>query len=165
MAQPFVRITTAHVRPAMRRISLYGRKLAAWPMFWEELGRLFAEAEARLFQSEGAIGGGKNTPWRPLSVDYAASKSVLFPGKTILVASGELEASLTDPAKAIRLAAPDVMVFGSDVTTPDGRWSLAELHYMGTSRMPARNPLISLTRQRELAQGLLAEWIRYDLIS
>lgn len=154
------RVTVSHVEPAMRRLSLWGAKLRDWPVLWEQIGRAFADAEASLFESEGADGGGENTPWAQLDENYAARKAQLYPGKPILQASGELEESLTDPERAMRLVAPDVLLYGSDVTTADG-WNLAELHYAGTSKMPARNPLISIVRQREIARTALAFHTRY----
>lgn len=155
-----VRVAVAGVRPAMRRLSLYGAKLRDWPLLWEEIGRGFAEAEVKLFESEGADGGGENTPWADLSESYAEAKAALHPGKPILQADGDLMESLTDPERAMHLTAPDVMLYGSDITVAGG-WNLGELHYRGTSKMPPRNPLVSMVRQREIARTALAEHTRY----
>lgn len=146
---------------AVRRLSAYGVKMRDWPLVWEEIGTAFAQAELELFQTEGAQHGGSNTPWAQLKDSTLESKSKLWPGTTILVASGELEASLTEKDRAMHVLGPDVMLWRSDVTTPDGRWNLAALHYTGTRYMVPRNPIINIRYQRELARVAVEKLVIY----
>lgn len=59
---------------------------------WDDVARVFTEAEERQFLTEGAAGG---TPWAPLSPRYAAWKAIHFPGKGILRRTDALFRSLT----------------------------------------------------------------------
>jgi hypothetical protein len=138
---------------AVRRLRLYGKKLSSWPVLFVEIGEAFAEAEREWFQTQG------DGSWKPLSKAYAERKAKLYPGKTILVASGELEKSLTDTLRAIRLIPPDMFTFGSDVEV--NGYSLAELHQSGTERMPVRKPIISIRKQREIARTLTLRHVKY----
>lgn len=138
---------------AVRRLQLYAEHLSSWPILWVEIGHALADAEREWFESEG------DGSWKPLDPDYAARKAQLFPGKTILRATDELFESLTDPTKAMTLAGPDSLLFGSDVTV--GNYKLAALHQEGTSKMPARKPFVSIVKQREIVRAATARHVRY----
>jgi phage gpG-like protein len=131
-----------------RNLTLYGQELSNWPMLWGEVSLALCEAEKEWFESEG------DGTWKPLSPAYAARKAHLFPGKPLLRATDTLYESLTEPSEAGSLNSPNQMVFGSDDP-------VAEYHYKGTDRMPRRNPIIPISRQREIVRGLLEDHVRY----
>lgn len=131
-----------------RNLTLYGRQLANWPLLWGETIIALTEAERDWFATEG------DGTWKPLNPAYAARKASLFPGKPILRATDTLYESLTEPKYAAAIAGPNMMVFGSDDP-------VAEYHYRGTPKMPKRNPLISINRQREIVRGLLEAHVNY----
>lgn len=154
MPEQLVRIAVSPTaNKAARRLRLYAKKLSAWPVLFVEIGRAFAEAEAQWFQTEG------DGSWKPLSERYAERKAALYPGRTILVASGELEKSLTNSARAVKLVGPDVFTYSSDVDV--NGYNLAELHQAGTDTMPVRKPIISIRKQREIARRLTLEHVQY----
>jgi phage gpG-like protein len=130
-----------------RRLTLYGEQLANWPLLWGEISVALQEAERDWFESEG------EGTWKPLQPDYRARKALLYPGKTILRATDALYDSLTG-SDAAKLVGPEAMEFGTDDP-------VAQFHYDGTERMPKRNPIIPISRQREIARGLLAEHVDY----
>jgi len=138
---------------AVRRLQLYAKKLSSWPILWVEIGHALADAERTWFETEG------DGSWKPLSEDYARRKAQLYPGKTLLVASEELQKSLTDPSRAMSLAGPDTLLFGSDVTV--GQYKLSALHQTGAGNLPVRKPLISINKQRAIVRRLTAEHVRY----
>lgn len=131
-----------------RNLTLYGQQLDNWPLLWGEVAIALTEAERDWFETEGDGG------WKPLSPRYAETKERLYPGRTILRRTDELYESLTEPSRAARLAGPDALVFGSDDP-------VAGYHYDGTEKMPKRNPLISIVKQREIVRGLLEAHVRY----
>lgn len=148
MAIPIRIAVSPSVPRTERRLTLYGEQLADWPVFWAEVAIAFAQAEQEWFESQG------EGTWAPLNPEYAARKAELFPGKTILRATDTLYDSLTDTSQAAHLAGPDAMVFGT--TDP-----VAQYHYDGTPKMPKRNPLISIVKQREIARSLLESHVAY----
>ncbi len=138
---------------SVRRLQLYAKKLSSWPILWVEIGHALADAERELFQTEGS------GAWKPLDPDYAAAKAALYPGKTILRATDDLYESLTDPKRAMTLAGPDTLLFGSDVTV--GNYKLAALHQEGAGNLPVRKPLVSIVKQRQIVRAATLRHVRY----
>lgn len=93
------------------------------------------------FESEGAFWG---TPWAPLSPGYAAFKSRNYPGKTILIAEGDLRRGASLPQREVT---PRTLTLTID--WPKGgleqdsglRWDPA-WHHLGRGNLPAR-PLLA----------------------
>lgn len=118
--------------------------------FWPKLTPLFIEWMAERFETEGGFGGEQ---WEPLSPNYLARKMMLYPGKGILYASGDLRQAASRPR---RIPTPASLTFIID----DSRYthggntarSVIDYHQRGTDRMPAR-PLIPEGWQK----GLLPE--------
>lgn len=133
------------VSKLQRKIAAYSAKLIAPAAMWETIKVELEAAETAWFESEG------EGTWKPLSPEYAGAKAALFPGKPILVATGDLMDWITNPAKAAKITSPDTMQWVNSYDTPDGRWNLAELHRDGTPKMPARTPIIPTTRLVEIA--------------
>lgn len=110
-----------------------------WPLIY---GEFQAEVKGQ-FESQGEQGG---QAWAPLSDNppgrgYASWKQRHYPGQPILVRTGELKASLTDPHApgAVFEPQPKQMTMGSNVP-------YAIYHQKGTGKMPAR-PEIELTEK------------------
>jgi phage gpG-like protein len=97
----------------------------------EEISEDFYRHEERAFGTEGSIL--RSGKWAPLSPRYAAWKARHYPGRTILVRTGKLKASLTQPGAegAIREVTEDGLEIGTSI-------SYARYHQWGTGRMPAR---------------------------
>jgi len=99
------------------------------------------------FASNGLLVGG----WAPLDAEYAAWKSVRFPGAPTLVQTGELFRSLsTDNFSGA--ARPNEIVIGTNLR-------YAKFHQYGTSKMPKREIVFEPKGfARELAKRA-AQWV------
>lgn len=128
----------AQVDRTLEVVSLHAQD--ATPV-WEELADRFLDDERRQFQSEGAYGSGR---WAPLSPKYAAWKARHWPGRGILVRTGELVASLTQGPQ-VRVITPSQMAVGSAVD--HGKY-----HQRGQG-VPRRRPV-------ELPESERREWTR-----
>lgn len=95
---------------------------------WERLSHRFRAWVGDQFASQGGWGG---IHWVPLNPRYAAWKASHSPGRSILIASGDLEQAAEDPQEQ---ASPHSLTLSID--SPIYRF-----HQRGTSKMPAR-PLI-----------------------
>lgn len=102
--------------------------------FWPLLGPPFLEWMRLQFSTRGAFSG---DPWAPLTLEYAAYKSVKHPGKGILEAEGDLRRAALTPS---RTQTPNSVTFTIDKwgafagnSALDPGW-----HQDGTDRMPAR---------------------------
>lgn len=122
----------------------YRRKLAQLELhladlrnFWPMLVPLVHSWTRDQFDSEGGWGG---EHWQELSPDYAAWKSVHYPGKSILIRTGGLRHAASDMRRAVT---PRTLTMWIDDP-------VASFHQDGTDRMPARplipNPLPSSAR-------------------
>lgn len=89
---------------------------------WDEVREYFSDYEERWFLARGR-------GWRPLSRSYERWKARHFPGKPIMVRTGELEQSLEEPSIDIR--EPTYAIFGTDVP-------YAGYHQRGGGRLPQR---------------------------
>lgn len=107
-----------------------------------------AAAETEWFATEG------EGSWKQLSAAYAAQKAMVFPGQPILVATGDLRDSLTTPTRLAQSIGPDSLSVGSDV-------SYAAYHQSGTQFMPARPPLIPVTKMRAVTRLALEAHVAY----
>lgn len=105
-----------------------GRLADASPAF-DEIGGLFAQIETRRFAQQGP-------GWAPLSPAYARAKAALFPGRPILVRTGQLRDSLTQRPFGIDRVGPTFAEFGTNIP-------YAQYHQHGTPHMPARPPLVT----------------------
>jgi len=103
-----------------------------WPAIEDD----FYALEKAQFASQGAEGG---SPWAPLALSTAKWRAVRFPGNPILVRTGDLEKSLTDPHDPNA-----VCVEGRGELTLGSRLPYGLYHQTGTRRMPAR-PLIQFS--------------------
>lgn len=63
---------------------------------WPRVATLAVSWLSRQFDSEGSFFG---DPWQPLSPEYAAWKTINFPGKSILSAEGDLRRAATTPTR------------------------------------------------------------------
>jgi phage gpG-like protein len=110
---------------------------------WDKIADSFATLEARQFSSHGhAASGG----WAPLSPRYGAWKAQHYPGKPIMVRSGDLMESLTRRPFGIEDIDRQSMRIGSDVD--HGRW-----HQRGGPNLPRR-------RVVELTEGTRRDWVQ-----
>jgi phage gpG-like protein len=101
----------------------------------------FRETEKKTFDNQG-----RGKSWMPLSSTYAAWKAKHYPGRPIMVLTGDLKRSLTsrDANHIERIRHQDMEIGTSD---KKGIW-----HQKGTSKMPARK-LISPTASDKM------EWV------
>ena len=103
---------------------------------FQSISRMFWRAEKEQFDSYGLRGGAE---WLPLSYRYAKWKHKHYPGRPLMVLTGELRRSLTGKsAKSYLYYDRHKMAIGTTV-------SYAPYHQSGTRKMP-RRPLIALTK-------------------
>lgn len=111
--------------------------------FWPLLVPLFIGWMGAQFATEGGWGG---QAWAPLSPAYAAYKSRVYPGRSILIREGGLRRAASEPRRTVT---PRTLTLTIDDP-------VAGYHQDGTDKMPAR-PLIpqslppSATREVEAA--------------
>lgn len=100
---------------------------------------LFVTWMREQFESEGDFGGER---WEQLSPAYLAWKSVHYPGKGILVATGDLRKAASLPKREVTPTTLTLIVDDS-AYTHGGKTarSVAGYHQEGTDSMP-RRPLI-----------------------
>jgi phage gpG-like protein len=133
---------------AMRRLGAYGDSLNDFYRFWPLVAEAFTRREDIFFEREG------EGSWPPLSQAYAQWKAIAYPGKPLLVRTGTLKQSLTDPTEAVLAMTPRELWLGSDV-------EYARYHLHGTERMPARRPLIPVLRLAGAIANLVQRHIMY----
>ncbi len=129
-----------------------------WRDAWEPMAEDFWEAERQTFAEEGP-------GWAELRPKYKAWKDKHYPGAPILVRSGALEASLTEPNAdgAIYEVYPKEMSLGTDLKVRNGKYTLGMLHQTGTRRgMPARPPVIIKPGLQQAWNRRLATWMREE---
>jgi hypothetical protein len=103
--------------------------------FWPKLVPIFIRWMSEQFRTEGQFFG---TPWQPLSPRYAAWKAARFPGKSILIAEGDLRRGASLPRREMtptRLTLTIDWVKRGTVLEPG--W-----HHFGEGHNP-RRPLLS----------------------
>lgn len=90
--------------------------------------------------------------WPGLSPGYARLKARRHPGVPLLIASGALRRSLTEPDQphAIYELTADSLTLGTSLPTPGGEWNLGLLHQLGAAR--ANIPPRLMLRLRAAAQ-------------
>lgn len=98
---------------------------------WPAIAEIFYERERALFSSEG------EGQWVQLSPSYGAWKSKHHPGLPLLVLTGNLRESMTGKGSPFSVyeTTPHSLSVGSSVP-------YAIFHQLGTSKMPARPPII-----------------------
>jgi phage gpG-like protein len=103
---------------------------------WQEIRERFVTYEENWFESQG------NGNWPQLSKDYAEWKHKHFPGEPILVRTGRLRETVTEPD--ILIIEPNRVTFG----TSD---PVAAAHQDGTGRLPVRKVI-------DVSDGEIDEW-------
>jgi phage gpG-like protein len=110
---------------------------------FEDIANRFAQMELAQFVTQGSSGG---EVWSPLSPRYGAAKARAWPGRPILVRTGELRRQLTRRPFGVERITADSMHLGTSLP-------YARYHQTGTPRMPRRPP-VNLTegQRRELVK-------------
>lgn len=100
---------------------------------------------------------GKGDRWRPLSAGYAAWKQKHFPGRPILVRTGDLKASMTQEGAAgnITVIGKTGAVFGTSI-------SYGIYHDDGGSKIPRRNFSEPGDRRRSIMVQQIEKDIRHN---
>lgn len=123
---------------------------------YEEIADRFASMELLLFATEGASGG---APWAPLSPGYRTWKERNYPGRPILVRTGDLRRDLTRRPFGIEVITTDTLRVGAKVP-------YARYHQTGTPRMPRRPPVNLTEAQRQelvkIVQAYILGYIKND---
>lgn len=131
-----------------------------WRPAWEHMAEDFWASEEREFDTEG------QRTWAPLSPRYAKWKERHYPGMPMLVRTGALKLSLTQPdAKgAVYDVFPTELQLGTDLKTRNGQYTLGMLHQTGTRRgMPPRPPVKIRSDLQSKWNERLTNWLREEL--
>jgi phage gpG-like protein len=110
--------------------------------------------ELALFEAEGA------GEWPPLKESTRERKAALGQPDKILQATGALKDSLTinNAEGATEYLSPWELVFGTHLTTEDGA-PYPVFHQRGTSKMPARPPIIVDEVAMRIASKTIQAWL------
>ena len=135
-----VKITVTGEERLADAFGLFGRRVSDLRPYWGQAAGVFFKHAQQTFDTQG-FGS-----WRPLSPRYAAWKRQHYPSTLILERTGDLRRSLVSRStpNSIYREAPLSLELGTTVR-------YARYHQTGTSRMPARPPLIVTP---ELEQGI-----------
>ena len=120
-----IRVDTSGFEEAERALRGFTATMLDLRPFWPLLVPIFIRWMRTQFESEGAWGGHK---WAPLTPAYAAWKAQHKPGRSILVADGDMKAAASRPSRQV---APHYMILS--IVDPK-----IEYHQDGTPRMVAR---------------------------
>ena len=110
---------------ARRRLKLFETLLSDLRPFWPAVTTLARGWWRNQFETEGRFAG---DAWAPLSPVYALQKAARYPGKGILVATGQMRRAVDTPERAVT---PHTLT----LTIDDPK---LQYHQEGTPRMPAR---------------------------
>jgi len=109
------------------------------------------------FEAEG------DPRWEDLKPDYARRKAAAVGDQPILRYTGGLEASMTDkhaPGSVYQLNS-ELLEIGSELTTPDGKYSLALIHQKPNEAgpLPARPMMLLRPAAQTLMVMIFHQWI------
>lgn len=109
--------------------------------FWPLVIPIFHKWMVRQFETEGDYMG---SPWAKLSPGYAAWKAIAYPGKGILVATGQLKGAALTPA---RTATANTLIL--TINSPKAGWQYDQGRKLIGTDLPAeaRNELEDAARQ------------------
>jgi hypothetical protein len=127
-----VEFEDAELRRDLERVILLLNDLRP---FWALVVPVFNSWMKRQFEGEGAFFG---DPWEPLTPEYAAWKSIHYPGKSILSAEGDLRRAATS---AKRRTTPHTLILEIEPYTKEGETLEPSWFEDGTARM-SRRPLL-----------------------
>ena len=117
----------------------------------EPLGDVGAEligAVSRQFASEGASELG--TRWQPLSPAYAAWKQANYPGRPMLVRTGEMRSAAVDARRALSIT-PRRLTY-----TVDSDYAI---HHHRGEGVPSRRFVVLSTATRRSIDRVFVEWL------
>lgn len=114
----------------------------------KDAGREIVQAVGRQFESEGVAELGSR--WQPLSPAYAAWKEANYPGRPILVRTGEMRAAALDERRALRIT-PRRLVY-----TVDSDYAI---HHHRGEGVPSRRFVALSTSTRRNIDRAFAEWL------
>lgn len=130
-------LTVSGLSESERALSRLALLLLDLRPFWPKVVPLFIGWEREQFATQGAFWG---TPWAPLTPAYAARKSLLHPGKGLLIADGDLRRGASTP---LRDAGPRHLTLTIQWLKDEGKLDPG-WHQFGTTKMVAR-PLLGDT--------------------
>ena len=119
---------------------------------FERVAAIVLEGERAAFAAQG---GYQNNPnWPELSPAYKKWKDAHYPGKGILERTGALRTMMEGgPGMTRRISRHEMELRFGGIRV--GSYDLAALHQTGTTRMPARKPLLlSRIQQGEIIRAL-----------
>lgn len=122
------------------KISRFTDQIKNWKPLFERLGDEFSDIMREQFASEGAHASGG---WKPLVKWYADWKEKNYPGRSILVQTGDMADSLI--SKSNRNSVREISETDMRIGTKDKK---AVWHHFGSpkTKLPAR-PIIKFSRE------------------
>lgn len=132
-----VRAELAGLDEAERRVVILRSALRDLRPFWPRLVPVFVRWMREQFESEGAWGG---ETWAPLSPAYAARKARRYPGKRILVATGDLRKAASTPRRLVTASTLTLIIDDSKMAHGygDARSVRSHRRVRGTPTRPER---------------------------
>lgn len=141
-----MRVRVFGARETVFKLTKLSQSLGSvWGDYWNKIEEFLTQRVEQSFATQGAASGAG--PWVPLSPKYAAWKQQHFPGRGILVATGEMKSSIVDAGHplALRRRRLNTFIFGS-------RDPKVQRHHEGTEFLPAR-PILILSQSDLDAMG------------
>jgi hypothetical protein len=115
-------------------MSRFGQDIQDFRPAWKLIREDFHRIEMEQFQTEGSRSG---RPWAPLRPSYAEWKARWYPGRKVLVATGEMQRQMTTGQGMVIQMEPKTLRLSPTIRR-------AMYHQGGTRSMVAR-PVVSLT--------------------
>lgn len=134
------------------KLNRFANEISSYKEVFEDISEDFFEIEKRQFSSEG----GRSKKWYDLSPTYATWKNKNFPGRPILVLTGELKESLT--VKDVDPYYPVITKNQCILGTSDPK---AEWHFLGMSEtnLPIRRSINLIDKDKSRWMKLIHEYV------
>ena len=126
-----IRIEIQGTEQLSKAFTELSRRIGDLTPVWPRVAQIFYERERQLFDSQG------EGNWVQLSARYGRWKQKHFPGYPLLQRTTEMAVSLTNRSSPFSVLDMRPKNFAVGTSVP-----YAQFHQTGTSRMPARPPII-----------------------
>lgn len=96
-----LKVSVIGLTQAIAELTTFSKKISDWVDLWDAIEDFLSARVEQSFETEGAASGAGR--WKPLAPKWARQKAILHPGQGILVATGQMKASLTDEGHPLAL--------------------------------------------------------------
>lgn len=151
-----LKIDVAGEAQVSRAFAVYGKEADDLREPLSDIADELREAIGEQFRTEGTRGGSK---WKALSPSYRRWKEANYPGRPMLVRTGDMRSAMLD-----RLAFHvnrKRMLYAPNVPLTDDGEQYALIHQQGRGQMPRRKMVNLTTADKRQFERIFAHWLTY----